>query len=479
MLGTRPPSNSHPIGNSSPIEPGFPNVHEDVLVVSEAALRAFMASFYRRPLPSPPCTGLSTPQGRLWFAEALQEGTADGFFPLAEQFSTQAEPAFCGLTTLSVALNALEVDPKRSWKGVWRWYHEDMLDCCEDIEKVRRDGITFEKLACLARCNGLCVKSRISPAKETDRLNVEENGKAQDRNVEEDRCSCARGPAQKSEEGTLEEFRKDVQASAAGDGSILIVSYSRAVLGQTGDGHFSPLGAYHKGGDQVLIMDVARYKYPPHWVSLELLWEATRSLDKVTGRSRGYMKYTKDKNMQASLLTIDLRRDESSKWIDFLLNGKIPELLKENQGKDANTQLHAILAMMPSPPSTIISCYPKAKGTTIWACCQHEEQKEAAEGIYQSSMRNAVGEILSQKDIPWHTDCINSIDGLHCCSMMMEKFEGKERLDILLAALLLALPPPNWDRADESLVAIINERLTPAATEEVNHLRSQLQVLDR
>lgn len=450
----------------------------DVGVAGDATRRASMTSFYRRPLPSPPCTGFSTPKGKLWFVEALQEGTADGFFPLAEQFSTQAEPAFCGLTTLSVALNALEVDPKRSWKGVWRWYHEDMLDCCEDIEKVRQDGITFEKLACLARCNGLRVKSRVSPAKETNSSETTEYGTNLGKILEEDMCSCSRAPAQKSEEGNFEEFRRDVQASAAGDGSILIVSYSRSVLGQTGDGHFSPIGAYHRGEDQVLVMDVARYKYPPHWVPLKLLWEATRCKDKVTGRPRGYMKFTKDASMHASLLTIDLRQENSSKWIDFLLNGRIPEILKENEEEDSNTQLHAILAMMPSPPSAVISCYPKAKGTTSWACCQHGEQREAAEGIYQSLMRKAVSQILAEKDIPWHTDCINSVNGSHYCSMMMETYNGVERLAILLAALLLAIPSVNWEGADNRLLEIINEKLSPAAKEEVDHLRSQLQVLD-
>lgn len=31
----------------------------------------------------------------------------------------------------------------------------------------------------------------------------------------------------------------------------------------TGDGHFSPVGGYHEGKDLVLILDTARFKYPP------------------------------------------------------------------------------------------------------------------------------------------------------------------------------------------------------------------------
>ena len=39
---------------------------------------------------------------------------------------------------------------------------------------------------------------------------------------------------------------------------VMIVSYSRKALGQTGDGHYSPIGGYHSATDQVLVLDVAR-----------------------------------------------------------------------------------------------------------------------------------------------------------------------------------------------------------------------------
>lgn len=51
-----------------------------------------------------------------------------------------------------------------------------------------------------------------------------------------------------------------------------------------GDGHFSPVGGYHPKRDLILILDTARFKYPPHWISLELLWEAMHALDKTTGK---------------------------------------------------------------------------------------------------------------------------------------------------------------------------------------------------
>jgi glutathione gamma-glutamylcysteinyltransferase len=92
------------------------------------AVSTLMDTFYRRPLPDG-AIAFSSPEGRRIFAEALATGGLDGYFPLAEQFHTQAEPTFCGLGSLVMALNALAIDPGRLWKGPWRWFGEELLDC--------------------------------------------------------------------------------------------------------------------------------------------------------------------------------------------------------------------------------------------------------------------------------------------------------------------------------------------------------------
>lgn len=70
---------------------------------------------FRRPLNAP-AIAFSSPAGRELFSRALDRGTAEGFFPLIEQYSTQDEPAYCGLASLAMVLNALNVDPRRPWK---------------------------------------------------------------------------------------------------------------------------------------------------------------------------------------------------------------------------------------------------------------------------------------------------------------------------------------------------------------------------
>lgn len=47
--------------------------------------------------------------GKQIFAFALANGTAASFFNLIEVFSTQDEPAFCGLASLAMVLNSLAI----------------------------------------------------------------------------------------------------------------------------------------------------------------------------------------------------------------------------------------------------------------------------------------------------------------------------------------------------------------------------------
>ncbi len=76
------------------------------------------SSFYKRTLPSS-CVSFTSCQGKKYFRQALEEDNMESYFPLAMQFLTQSEPAFCGLGTLAMVLNALEIDPMKKWKGVW------------------------------------------------------------------------------------------------------------------------------------------------------------------------------------------------------------------------------------------------------------------------------------------------------------------------------------------------------------------------
>lgn len=86
-----------------------------------------------------------------------------------------------------------------------------MLDCCAPLDTVKVKGITMSTLACLARCNGLTVE--IS------------------------------GP----DTHTIEDLRAVIEECTQKDhGKVLVVSYDRRGVNQTGTGHFSPVGGYHR-----------------------------------------------------------------------------------------------------------------------------------------------------------------------------------------------------------------------------------------
>jgi len=210
-----------------------------------------MNTLYRRPLPAD-AVAFSSPAGRQLFAEALAAGGLGGYFPLAEQFHTQSDPSFCGLGSLVVALNALAIDPGRLWKGPWRWFSEELLDCCVSLDEIRRRGLDLDELACLARCNGADVELH------------------------------------RADGDNLEAWRASLGAAAGGDG-VAIAAYDRGAIEQTGSGHYSPIGGYHAARDLVLVLDVARFKYPPHWIGAERLWRAMHPVDPATGRARGWM----------------------------------------------------------------------------------------------------------------------------------------------------------------------------------------------
>ena len=140
-----------------------------------------------------------------------------------------------------------------------------MLNCCVDLEEIKQAGITLQDFQCLAFCQGLSVE--LQYCDETSSL-------------EQFRAAVERACVETNEGQNNDDGPKILEC--------LVVSYSRKVLKQTGDGHFSPLAAYDKKSDSVLILDTARFKYGAHWTKLPLIYEAMKPIDKTTRKSRGY-----------------------------------------------------------------------------------------------------------------------------------------------------------------------------------------------
>jgi hypothetical protein len=93
-----------------------------------------------------------------------------------------------------------------------------------------------------------------------------------------------------AEPGGLDAFRDAARAALSAKDHFVIVNYLRKAIGQERGGHISPLGAYDAKADRFLILDVARYKYPPVWATASDLFDAMNTTDADNAdKTRGYV----------------------------------------------------------------------------------------------------------------------------------------------------------------------------------------------
>ncbi|KAL9190952.1 hypothetical protein ACHAXT_000658 [Thalassiosira profunda] len=283
-------------------------------------------SFRGRAMPSN-LLAFNSKEGKERFGHALHTNHAEAYFPLSQQFINQSDPAYCGMTTLVLVLNALAMDPNVRWRGGWRWYGDEgmLLErCCLEEERVRREGVTMAQYCALARCQGaeLALKH---PENGGGNASHADHGKIF--GVEEfrrDIIDAVQHPPHTHWDDVVEEEGAYVQNAPAEEqskgGFFLVTSFARHALNQTGDGHFSPVAAYHPPTDSCLVLDVARFKYAPYWVSVEELYEAMKPPDKATGKSRGWiLMYPPSNNARR-----DADPDTAKHWTKEEMEGKRP-----------------------------------------------------------------------------------------------------------------------------------------------------------
>ncbi|WP_202635868.1 phytochelatin synthase family protein [Rugosibacter aromaticivorans] len=220
------------------------------------ALRA--PSFNRLPLP-PSLIAADSSAGQKLFVSS--QYTAD-YDALITHFVAQARPAFCGVASSVVVLNAinpalkpaLKIAPSPTENPVTQSTFFDAA-----ARQVRGEfdvtfgGMSLAQLRDLLKAHG--VDATLTYASDT----------------------------------TLEAFRKQAQENLKTPGDFILVNYQRGALGQKESGHISPLAAYHEASDRFLILDVAAYKYPPVWVSAQALWAAMNTVDQSSGHTRGFV----------------------------------------------------------------------------------------------------------------------------------------------------------------------------------------------
>jgi hypothetical protein len=208
------------------------------------------------PLPAN-LVALSSEQGEQFFFES---GALASYFPLADNFVTQKTQAYCGVASIVMVLNAAgEPAPSPPEYGPYHIFTQDnLLDAQSDAVLPRsvlaRRGMTLDQLGALLALHPLRVE------------------------------------VHHAADSGVEAFRAAARDYLAAKDHFVLVNYLRKALGQEAGGHISPLAAYDANTDRFLILDVARYKYPPVWVKTSDLFAAMNTADADNdNKTRGYV----------------------------------------------------------------------------------------------------------------------------------------------------------------------------------------------
>jgi hypothetical protein len=230
----------------------------DAPIFSAATMKQLIAAFCCALLTLPAWAAdliyLNTPAGaeRLVAARFKQQ-----FFFVQPYVESQQNLAFCGPASIASTLNSMDIPrPAAAPLSPYTFFTQGNIftpatQRIKSSAQVSLNGMTLAEVA--EFFNALGVKAAGYYAEQLD----------------------------------LDQLRVLVQTTLQNPKKRIIVNYSRKPLGQVGAGHMSPLGAFDENSDSVLLLDVAKFKYPPAWVTLTDLLIAVRTTDPDSGKSRG------------------------------------------------------------------------------------------------------------------------------------------------------------------------------------------------
>lgn len=179
------------------------------------------------------------------------------YWQLSATFAVQNSQTFCAVASAITVLNALPI--KKPIDPIYKPYayftqsnyFSPAVAKIIDPQTVLSAGMTREQLAATLTQHGVKVESIAGDSFDSQSL------------------------------------RNLLQKTLGDDGRFVLVNYARASLGQAGGGHWSVLATFDEESDRVLILDVAKYKYPPVWIDINTLQQAIATIDTTSHKARG------------------------------------------------------------------------------------------------------------------------------------------------------------------------------------------------
>jgi hypothetical protein len=204
--------------------------------------------------------GLDSPEGqKIW--QSSQE-KAD-YWPLIIHYETQQGPAECGPASSVMVLNSLGLEaPANTVHPPFHQFTQTNFFSPE-VEKILPRETLLHQGATLDELGGMLAAWNLKVA------------------------------THHAADSNLETFRKQARAALASGKEYVIINFHRDPLEQKGGAHFSPLAAYDAASDRFLMLDVARFRYPPFWITAESLFRSMNTTDSVSRKTRGYLLISK------------------------------------------------------------------------------------------------------------------------------------------------------------------------------------------
>ena len=229
---------------------------------------------------SPP---LDSPSGRAMLAAA---GPMEDLLTLVRYYEGQHFISYCGVASAVTVLNALGIPGPTTGLpvlGNYQFFTQENVFTTAAMEvrnpmRVKTGGMNLMHLTGILQANGATVVTRFADEQKGPKTAASKEGASKDgKSTHRDAQAVAAA------------LRLDLLATMGEPNTFIIANYHRPALDQKGGGHISPLAAWDEASQRVLILDVANYRYPPVWASIDKLAEGMLAVDNDSGRSRGWL----------------------------------------------------------------------------------------------------------------------------------------------------------------------------------------------
>ncbi|MCC7260021.1 MAG: phytochelatin synthase family protein [Alphaproteobacteria bacterium] len=210
----------------------------------------------------------------------------DDYYQLADRFQPQRNPLYCGIASAVIVLNTLRLEKGNipSQTALEVTTPEEMGAKTIPFPAYSQETFLNEQTDAIKPRDVVEMKAANAEGKYDPGLTLQQLSDmlhdAYGLRVER------RNASWEPKEG-VDIFRNTLKKFLREEEHFIIVNFDGKQLGAATGGHISPVAAYDKQSDTVMILDVAGHKNPWYWVTVTQMYDAMHTLDGE--QYRGYL----------------------------------------------------------------------------------------------------------------------------------------------------------------------------------------------